>query len=141
MMGEQMATFFSIVDISEDCPFHYDFIETKASAQLPTTIGHIWKSAGQNDQAVLGFYDDFILIEGCKKCGGESKIGYKDLMKRQGMCKSCDTELNIELFSRIQASDTVAQMAITPEYWPLKTLIEFTHDGNVTRYLLERGTK
>lgn len=141
MMGEQMATFFSIVDISDDCPFHYDYIEVSSTSELPKTIGEIWENLKQDDQAVVGFYDDFIVIEGCKKCGVESKAGYKDLMKRQGMCKSCQTELNIELFSRIQHDENVASMEIIPEYWPLQTLVEFTHDGKVTRHLLERGTK
>jgi hypothetical protein len=141
MMGEQMATFFSIIDISEDCPFHYDYIESTSSSNLPKTIGELWNSFEHSTQAVLGFYDDFIVIEGCQKCGGQSKAGYKDLMKRQGKCNACDVELNIELFSRIQQDEKVAEMEIIPEYWPLRTLVEFTQDGNVTRHLLERGTK
>jgi len=139
MMGEQMATFFSIVEISDDCPFHYDFIETSSQAHLPQKLSDIWSAFEVNSESVLGFYDDFILIEGCKVCGGQSKIGYKDLMKRQGKCKECQAELNIELFSRIQHEETVSSMEIIPEYWPLKTLIEFNLNGKTTRHLLERG--
>ncbi len=139
MMGEQMATFFSIVEISDDCPFHYDFIETSSQAYLPEKLSDIWNAFEVNSESVLGFYDDFILIEGCQACGGQSKIGYKDLMKRQGKCKECQAELNIELFSRIQHEETVSSMEIIPEYWPLKTLIEFNLNGKTTRHLLERG--
>jgi molybdopterin/thiamine biosynthesis adenylyltransferase len=32
MLGEQMATFTSVVEISDDCPFHYDFVELGGTA-------------------------------------------------------------------------------------------------------------
>ena len=141
MMGEQMTTFFSVVDISEDCPFHYDFEEIRSTSKLPRLISDVWLTAGEQEQAVLSFFDDFICIEGCKKCNGKSVVGFKDLMKRQGTCFICNSELNVELFSRVSKNESIFDMEIVPQFWPLKSLIEFRDQNGSRRYLLERGNQ
>lgn len=139
MMGEQMATFFSAIDISEDCPFHYDFEEIRTVNKLPLKLSEIWKITNENSESTLSFYDDFILIEGCQSCNGSSKIGFKDMMKKQGKCKECDRELNVELYSKIKKSDDVSNLEINPDYWPIKALVQFQDSTGTRRQLLERG--
>jgi adenylyltransferase/sulfurtransferase len=138
MMGEQMSTFFSIIEISEECPFHFDEIPVTSESSLPDNLGELWRIFNQPSDAVLGFYDDFIEISACHTCGGSPKLGYKDVMKRQGKCNNCDQELSVELFSRIQLSDHQATLPITDEYWPMKTLVEFSINGIPARYQLNR---
>ena len=139
MLGEQMATFVSLVDISEDCPFHYDVQEIQKTVTLPKQISELWQLCDQADGSELRFYEDFITILECSGCSNPMKFGFKDLMKKQGTCQKCDLTLTVNLFSRISISDEISQMKINPEFWPLKTLIEFKSDTGTSRYLIERS--
>lgn len=139
MLGEQMATFTSVVDISDDCPFHYDFIELSGTAELPKTMSEIWSVFNQPDNAILSFYDDFISIDQCPECSTTSTFGYKDLMKKQGTCQLCDRELTVNLSSRISKSDDLAAETINSNNWPMQTLVEFKSDSGLSRYRLDRS--
>lgn len=139
MLGEQMATFVSLVEISEDCPFHYDVMDVSKSIALPDQLSELWKLCEQPEDARLSFYDDFITILECSGCTRPLKFGYKDLMKKQGTCQSCDIALTVNLSSRIFLEDQITQMKIDSNFWPHKTLIEFKSDTGTSRYLLERS--
>lgn len=139
MLGEQMATFTSVVEISDDCPFHYDFVELGGTAVLPTTMNEIWSIFDQPENAVLSFYDDFITIDQCPGCSDSSKFGYKDLMKKQGTCQSCDITLTVNLSSRVSKSDALASESINANHWPMQTLVEFKSDSGIRRYRLDRS--
>jgi adenylyltransferase/sulfurtransferase len=139
MLGEQMATFTSVVEISDDCPFHYDFTEISGTAALPKTMNEIWSIFDQPENAVLSFYDDFIAIDQCPGCSDASKFGYKDLMKKQGTCQSCDITLTVNLSSRVSKSDDLASASINANNWPMQTLVEFKSDSGIRRYRLDRS--
>jgi adenylyltransferase/sulfurtransferase len=139
MLGEQMATFTSVVEISDDCPFHYDFTELSGTAALPKTMNEIWSIFDQPENAVLSFYDDFITIDQCPGCSDASKFGYKDLMKKQGTCQSCDITLAVNLSSRVSKSDDLASASINANNWPMQTLVEFKSDSGIRRYRLDRS--
>ena len=139
MLGEQMATFVSLVEISEDCPFHFDVIEVKKTLPLPEQISELWRLCEQPEDSRLSFYDDFITIMECSGCASSVKFGYKDLMKKQGTCQNCDLTLTVNLSSRIYLGDDISQWKIEPNFWPHKTLVEFKSDTGTSRYLLERS--
>jgi adenylyltransferase/sulfurtransferase len=139
MLGEQMATFTSVVEISDDCPFHYDFTELSGTAALPKTMNEIWSIFDQPENAVLSFYDDFITIDQCPGCSDASKFGYKDLMKKQGTCQSCDITLTVNLSSRVSKSDDLTSASINANNWPMQTLVEFKSDSGIRRYRLDRS--
>jgi len=139
MLGEQMATFTSVVEISDDCPFHFDFTELSGTAALPKTMNEIWSIFDQPENAVLSFYDDFITIDQCPGCSDASKFGYKDLMKKQGTCQSCDITLTVNLSSRVSKSDDLASASINANNWPMQTLVEFKSDSGIRRYRLDRS--
>jgi adenylyltransferase/sulfurtransferase len=139
MLGEQMATFTSVVEISDDCPFHYDFTELSGTAALPKTMNELWSIFDQPENAVLSFYDDFITIDQCPGCSDASKFGYKDLMKKQGTCQSCDITLTVNLSSRVSKSDDLASASINSNNWPMQTLVEFKSDSGIRRYRLDRS--
>ena len=139
MLGEQMATFTSNVDISDDCPFHYDHVEVSGSTNLPETMGKLWETFNQPEDAVLSFYDDFITIAECPGCSAASKFGYKDLMKKQGTCQACDITLTVNLNSKITLSDEISSTNVNTNYWPRHSLIEFKSNGVTSRYLVNRS--
>ena len=139
MLGEQMATFTSNVDISDDCPFHYDYVEVSGSTNLPETMGKLWETFNQPEDAVLSFYDDFITIAECPGCSAASKFGYKDLMKKQGTCQACDITLTVNLNSKITLSDEISSTNVNTNYWPMHSLIEFKSNGVTSRYLVNRS--
>ena len=139
MLGEQMATFTSVVEISDDCPFHYDFVELGGTAVLPKTMNEIWSIFDQPENAVLSFYDDFITIDQCPGCSDSSKFGYKDLMKKQGTCQTCDITLTVNLSSRVSKSDALTSESINANNWPMQTLVEFKSDSGIRRYRLDRS--
>ena len=140
MLGEQMATFTSVVEISDDCPFHYDFAELSGTTALPKTMIEIWSIFDQPDNAILSFYDDFIAIDQCPGCSDASKFGYKDLMKKQGTCQSCEITLTVNLSSRVSKSDDLASASINANNWPMHTLVEFKSDSGIRRYRLDRSS-
>ena len=85
------------------------------------------------------FYDDFITIDQCPGCSDASKFGYKDLMKKQGTCQSCEITLTVNLSSRVSKSDDLASASINANNWPMHTLVEFKSDSGIRRYRLDRS--
>lgn len=138
MFGEQMMTYSSIIEIDEDCPFHYDFVEASDPVVLPSQLVDLWNDADVAAESILSFYDDFIYINPCSKCGGEAKIGFKDVMKKQGTCSNCDSELIVDLCSRIKKDDKAATTTLNSDFWPLKTYIQFNHEGTTSRKTIMR---
>jgi adenylyltransferase/sulfurtransferase len=93
MIGEQMATFASFIEIDEYCPFHFDPIETSNHTQLPKTLIELWSTLPLAEDTQISFYDDFLFIHGCSTCGTAPTFGYKDLLKKQGVCNKCGAEV------------------------------------------------
>ena len=139
MFGEQMTTYTSIIKIDEDCPFHYDFLPNSGEAILPKTIAELWSATKSPDGSTLSFYDDFILINPCATCGGDAKVGFKDVMKKQGKCSKCDAELVVDLCSRIKIGDNAASVPLNPEFWPLKSYVQFNYEGTSSRKTIMRS--
>jgi adenylyltransferase/sulfurtransferase len=139
MFGEQMTTFSSMIDIDESCPYHYDFMPSSDPVALPAKLKDLWSATGAPDGSVLTFYDDFILIQPCAQCGGEPKVGFKDVMKKQGTCSKCATELVVDLYSRIKQDDETADIKINPLFWPLKSHIQFSLEGKSIRKKITRS--
>jgi hypothetical protein len=140
MIGEQMTTFVSIVDIDEYCVYHFDEMETKGTFELPAHASKLWAAAQVPESSTFAFYDDFLYINGCQTCGTAPKIGFKDLLKKQGTCPTCQSELIVDLSSRIQQSSDAALCEIKEEFWPKAALVEVRHeDGSTERYQVRRG--
>jgi hypothetical protein len=140
MIGEQMATFVSIVDMDEYCVYHFDELATTGNLDLPGKVSDLWSAAGLSETSTFVFYDDFLFIHGCQKCGTAPKVGFKDLLRKQGTCTQCNEELKVDLSNKIyQGCDAVAS-EINPEFWPKAALVEVRHeDGSVERYQIRRG--
>jgi hypothetical protein len=139
MFGEQMMTYSSIIEIDEECPYHYDFLPASEPFLLPEELFDLWHLTDMPDTAVLSFYDDFIFINPCANCGGDAKIGFKDVMKKQGTCTKCDAELVVDLCSRIKKDDKAAAISLNPEFWPLKSYVQFSQEGIPSRKTIMRS--
>lgn len=139
MFGEQMATYTSLIDIDEECPFHYDFLPADGEFALPKKISELWGLTNSSESSTLSFYDDFIVIHPCSSCGGEAKVGFKDVMKKQGKCGKCDAELVVDLCSRIKIDDAAATIEINPDFWPIKSYVQFSNAGTYTRKTITRS--
>lgn len=140
MIGEQMTTFTSIVDIDEYCIFHLDPMENEGKFTLPSHTSELWSALGAKENEHFAFYDDFLYIHGCSTCNTAPKVGFKDLMKKQGSCATCKTELQVDLSSRILKGDAAADCAIDAGFWPHAALIEIRDtEGSSKRVTVERG--
>ena len=139
MFGEQMTTYTSIIEIDEECPFHYDYLPTDGEVTLPDTIADLWNLTQSAEGSTLSFYDDFILINPCSACGGDAKVGFKDVMKKQGKCSNCDAELIVDLCSRVKKNDAAAYIKLNPEFWPLKSYVQFNFEGKSSRRTIMRS--
>lgn len=140
MFGESMGNLVSLVDIDEYCIYHFDPMETKGSFTLPTHASQMWEAAGVPLTSTFAFYDDFLYINGCPNCKSAPKIGFKDLLKKQGSCSGCGSELVIDLSSKIYQGCDAAQCEINEDFWPKAALVEVRHeDGSVDRYQVQRG--
>jgi len=140
MIGEQMTTFASIVDIDEYCVYHFDEMETKGSFNLPTRASQMWEAAGVPTTSTFVFYDDFLYINGCSSCKSAPKIGFKDLLKKQGTCGGCGAELVVDLSSKLYQGCDAQACEINEDFWPKAALVEVRHeDGSVDRYQVQRG--
>lgn len=140
MIGEQMATFTSIVDLDEDCVYHFDEMETTRSFTLPSHSSKLWDAANVSSNATFVFYDDFLYIHGCQTCGTAPKIGFKDLLKKQGTCPTCKVELVIDLASRIYAGTEAADCEINEAFWPEAAYVEIRNeDGPHERIQIKRS--
>jgi hypothetical protein len=139
MFGEQMTTYTSIIKIDEDCPFHYDYLPADDAVRLPGTIADLWSLTQSAEGSTLSFYDDFILINPCATCGGDAKVGFKDVMKKQGKCSKCNSELVVDLCSRIKIGDKAASVTLNPDFWPLKSYVQFNFEGTSSRRTIMRS--
>lgn len=140
MIGEQMTTFASIVDVDEYCVYHFDEMEIKGTFDLPSHAAQLWESCKVPISSTFVFYDDFLFINGCQNCQSKPKIGFKDLLKKQGTCTSCKEELVVDLSTRISYGSDAALCEINADFWPKAALVEVRHeDGSVDRYQVQRG--
>lgn len=139
MFGEQMTTYTSLIDIDEECPFHYEYLPADGEFDLPKKISELWGLSNSPESSTLSFYDDFIFINPCSSCGGEAKVGFKDVMKKQGKCGKCDAELVVDLCSRIKINDAAADILLNPDFWPIKSYVQFSDAGTYTRKTITRS--
>jgi adenylyltransferase/sulfurtransferase len=139
MIGEQMATFASFIEIDEYCPFHFDPIETSNHTQLPKTLIELWSTLSLDEDAQISFYDDFLFIHGCSSCGTAPTFGYKDLLKKQGVCNKCGAERVVDLQSRISKNDVITQLPIEPEFWPQHSFAQVRKTDGLERIEITRG--
>lgn len=139
MIGEQMATFASIIDIDEYCPFHFDPIETTQTIELPVKLSKIWSELELNSQNQISFYDDVLFIHGCVACEGAPTFGFKDLLRKQGVCQNCEKERVVDRLSRISLTDDVSELEINPNFWPLHTFAEVRGENEIVRIEIKRG--
>lgn len=139
MIGEQMSTFFSIVDIDEDCPYHFANKEITSIFEIPNRLAELWSMTNQDENATLVFSDDFLLIKGCPKCTTASKLGWADLLKGQGKCSTCSQILDQEQFNRVELHDEITKIALVQDFWPLKCLIDFQSEILSSRHVVTRS--
>jgi len=140
MFGEHMTNLVSMVDVDEYCVYHFDEMETKGSFNLPTHASQMWEAAGVPATSTFAFYDDFLYINGCASCKSAPKIGFKDLLKKQGSCAGCGAELVVDLSSKLYQGCDAQACEINEEFWPKAALVEVRHeDGSVDRYQVQRG--
>jgi len=132
LIGEQMATFFSIVDVDENCPYHDEAVNPEKSVPLPSKLADLWKVLELSANDYLSFFDDFVLIEPCLKCESAPLLGYADLMKRKGTCASCGEQRQDKSFNRVSFDDPVSLIELVPEYFPYKSLLQIVGQQNMT---------
>lgn len=132
LIGEQMATFFSIVDIDEECPYHDLYVTPEKSIPLPAKLADIWKSLSLNDSDYLSFFDDFVLIESCIKCESSPILGYADLMKKKGTCPTCGEQRQDRSFNRITLEDAASRIDLEAAYFPFLSLLQIVGQKNMT---------
>ncbi len=139
MIGEQMATFASFIEIDEYCPFHFDPIETSHHVTLPARMIDISCVFGAENESELSFYDDFLYIHGCPDCKTEPTFGFKDLLRKQGVCSNCGIERIVDRVSRVNRNDDIARLPIEPHFWPLHTFAQIRSADGVERVEIKRG--
>jgi hypothetical protein len=127
-----MATFFSIVDIDENCPYHDEMVAPQKSIPLPSKLADLWKLLELNESDYLSFFDDFVLIESCLKCDSVPLLGYADLMKKKGTCASCGEQRQDKSFNRVSFDDPVSQIELQSEFFPYKSLLQLVGQKNIT---------
>jgi adenylyltransferase/sulfurtransferase len=138
-MGDQMDTFSSIVSVDEDCMYHFDPAVVSKEIDLPESLETIFHHFQVAEDGYISFYNDFLYIEPCAGCEGEPVIGFRDLMKGLGVCKSCGSDRNISTANRLLKSDDAAKVKISPELWPYKALIQVY--GTTVETISVRGAK
>ena len=138
-MGDQMDTFASLVSIDEDCMYHFDKAEISKEIDLPISLESIFKELDISPDGYISFYNDFLFIEPCVSCGGDPAIGFRDLMKGLGSCKSCGNDRNVSTANRLLQTDEAAKVKITPDFWPYKALIQVY--GQTVETISVRGAK
>jgi len=138
MVGEQMSTFFSVIEEDEYCPYHFENREILRDIKTPLRLHELWKLLELDGDHALRFFDDFILISPCVKCGGEPKIGFADLMKKQGKCANCESTLEVDSLFNISPDSAESMLELDPNFLPLKTIVEFVAAESTVRYRLVR---
>jgi adenylyltransferase/sulfurtransferase len=129
MFGESMTTFTTDFDKSEDCPCHSDVYEVTGSFSLTSNLS---STLGQMSPEVISIPDEVILISSCSACLTQPKFGFKDLMKKQGKCAGCGTELQIDLYSRFSHDDECMKLEIQPDFWPESFFAELEDSNGLT---------
>lgn len=132
LIGEQMATFFSIVDVDENCPYHDELVAPEKSVPLPSKLADLWKVLELDENDYLSFFDDFVLIEPCLKCKSVPILGYADLMKRKGTCANCGEQRQDKSFNRVSFEDPVSLIELVSEHFPYKSLLQIVGQKNMT---------
>lgn len=124
IIGEQMATFFSIVEIDEECPYHDEQVEISKQLELPYNLRTLWETLGINSESYLSFFDDFVLISSCTTCKTDPLIGYADLMKNKGKCAKCGEQLQDSSFNRVSLNDEIVDITLVSDYFPYQSLLQ-----------------
>lgn len=132
LIGEQMSTFFSIVDLDENCPYHDDMVTPDKSVPLPGKLADLWELLELDDSDHLSFFDDFVLIESCIACNSLPILGYADLMKKKGTCASCGEQRQDKSFNRVSFDDPVSQIELNADYFPFKSLLQVVGEKSMT---------
>jgi hypothetical protein len=99
----------------------------------------IWSLLSLDESTQISFYDDFLFIHGCSTCGTAPTFGYKDLLKKQGVCKECGAERVVDLQSRISKSDEITQLPIEPAFWPQHSFAQVRKADGLERIEINRG--
>jgi hypothetical protein len=141
MIGEQMATYDSIIKIDEYCPFHFDPIETSQQVVLPGNLKEIWGMLSLDEEAQIAFYDDFLFIHGCASCGTPPTFGYKDLLRKQGRCQKCGEDRIVDLHSRISKDDAITDLSVEREFWPQHSFVQIRRPDSEARIEITRGPR
>ncbi len=138
MIGEQMSTFFSVLDEDDSCPYHFEERMITADHQLPATLSELWNELELGGSSTIRFFDDFIEISGCPNCDTESLVGFADLMKKQGKCPTCETQLEIDSHFSLESTSSFLEKKINHNFWPMKTLIDISSNDEVKRFRIAR---
>jgi adenylyltransferase/sulfurtransferase len=123
-LGDQMDTFNSFIDIDPDCIYHDDPVSISSEFPLPNTLAEFMTHHSISSSGYLSFFNDFVQIGGCPKCGTLPTAGFADLMKGMGSCKTCGAELEVTSFNRVMTVDVVANVNLNGQYWPHSALVQ-----------------
>jgi molybdopterin/thiamine biosynthesis adenylyltransferase len=132
LIGEQMATFFSIVDIDEQCPYHGDLVTPVKTILLPSKLSELWETLELAESDYLSFFDDFVLIESCESCQTLPILGYADLMKKKGTCPSCGSQRQDRSFNRVSLDDAASHISLEADYFPYSSLLQIIGQKSMT---------
>ena len=123
-LGDQMDTFSSLVSADEDCVYHFDQVDISEEVSLPKTLEEIFDKYNVGSDGYLSFFSDFLHVSPCSQCGGQPAIGFRDLMKGLGVCKSCGKERDVTTANRILRDDYVTKIELKKEFWPMCGLVQ-----------------
>jgi adenylyltransferase/sulfurtransferase len=132
IIGEQMATFLSVVDLDENCPYHDDMVLPTKVYKLPRTLLEVWTELKLDSQEYISFYDDVVFIDPCTNCHTPPELGYADLMAKVGTCKSCGETRQDRSFNRVRKDDLASQVFLKKEYFPYSSLIKIESENPYT---------
>ena len=123
-LGDQMDTFSSLVSADEDCVYHFDQVDISEEVSLPKTLEELFENYNVGSDGYLSFFSDFLHVSPCSQCGGDPVIGFRDLMKGLGVCKSCGKERDVTTANRILRDDYVTKIELKKEFWPMCGLVQ-----------------
>lgn len=123
-LGDQMDTFSSLISADEDCVYHFDQVDISEEVSLPKTLEELFENYNVGSDGYLSFFSDFLHVTPCSQCGGQPVIGFRDLMKGLGVCKSCGKERDVTTANRILREDYVTKIELKKEFWPMCGLVQ-----------------
>lgn len=132
IIGEQMATFLSVVEADENCPYHEDLVKVTKTLQIPSILAELWSDQNLDSVEYLSFYDDFVLIDPCTVCKNEPVLGYADLMSKIGKCQTCGETRQDRSFNRIAKGDSVTKIELKKEFFPYASLLKIESNNSYT---------